>query len=345
MKWLVVHPGPNFSVADVYTGWCEALRDAGQQVSRYALDARLTFYGAVLLETREPGVFKQALTGPQAIERAVDGLYSHLYRWQPDVLLVVSGFFVPPDLLDLARARGTRVVVLHTESPYEDGRQLALAAHADLNLLNDPTNLDQYRQVAPTHYVPHAYRPQIHHPGADSPDVAADFAFVGTGYPSRIAYFEAMHAAGALDDLDVLLAGNWQALDADSPLRKYIGHDLDVCLDNEQTAEVYRSARVGINLYRREAEAEHLAAGWAMGPREVEMAACEMFYLREPRGEGDELLPMLPRVTSPGEAGEALRWWLAHDDVREATARAARSAVADRTFGHNAAALLRWLDT
>lgn len=344
MKWLVVHPGPNFSVADVYTGWCEALAAAGQKVSRYALDARLTFYGSVLLESDEPGKFRQALTGKQATERAIDGLYSHLYRWQPDVLLVVSGFFVPHDLLDLARQRGTRVVLLHTESPYEDGRQLALAAHADLNLLNDPINIEAYRELAPTHYVPHAYRPQIHHPGPPSPDCAADFAFVGTGYPSRVAYFEAMHAAGALDGLDVLLAGNWQSLSDDSPLRKYVGHDLEHCLDNTDTADIYRSARVGINMYRREAEADHLAAGWAMGPREVEMAACGMFYLREPRGEGDKLLPMLPRATSPGEAGDALRWWLAHEDARKATARAAREAVSDRTFDHNAARLLGWLD-
>jgi glycosyltransferase involved in cell wall biosynthesis len=343
MKWLIVHPGPNFSVADVYTGWSEALRDAGEKVSRYALDERLTFYGNALVEAGE-GRFRKAFDGPAATARAIDGLYSHLYRWQPDVLLVVSGFFVPSDLLDLARQRGTRVVVLHTESPYEDGRQLALAEHADLNLLNDPTNLDQYRQVAPTEYIPHAYRPAVHHPGPARPEMVADLAMVGTGYPSRIAYLEAMHYSGALDGLDVLLAGNWQALGDESPLRKHVGHDIGECLDNRDTADVYRSARMGINLYRRESERPELSAGWSMGPREVEMAACGMPYLREPRGEGDEVLPMLPRVTTPAEAGEALRWWLDRDDLRQETARLARAAIADRTFDNHAARLLRWLD-
>ena len=335
----MVHPGPNFSVADVYGGWCEALRDLGEKVSRYALDERLTFYGNVFVQVDE-GKFRQALDGPAAMQRAVDGVYSHLYRWQPDVLLVVSGFFVPSDLLDLARSRGTRVVLLHTESPYEDGRQLQLAQHADLNLLNDPTNIERYRELAPTEYIPHAYRPAIHHPGPARPELAADLAMVGTGYPSRIAYLEAMDLQG----LDVLLAGNWQALAEDSPLRKHVGHDIGECLDNRDTADIYRSARMGINLYRRESERPELSAGWSMGPREVEMAACGMCYLRDPRGEGDEVLPMLPRVTSPEEAGEALRWWLAHDDVREATARAAREAIADRTFDTNARRLLRLLD-
>lgn len=343
MRWLVVHPGPNFSVADVYAGWCAALRDLGEQVSRYALDARLTFYTAALVPAGD-GQFRHAFDGPAAAERAIDGLYSHLYRWRPDVLLVVSGFFVPPDLLDLARSYGTRVVLLHTESPYEDGRQLAAAAHADLNLVNDPTNLDRYRAIAPTEYVPHAYRPEVHHPGPPDPAAAADFAFVGTGYPSRVAFLESMEAAGALDHLDVLLAGNWQALGEDSPLRRYVGHPVDVCLENTDTADIYRSARVGINLYRREAEHPELAVGWAMGPREVEMAACGMYFLRDPRGEGDEVLSMLPRFSSPAEAGELLRWAIAHPDSCAATARAAREAVADRTFRNHAAQLLGWLE-
>lgn len=340
MKWLVVHPGPNFSVADVFTGWCEALVEHGQQVSRFALDDRLTFYGRVLMETEEPGKFRRALTDGQAVERSIDGIYSHLYRWRPDVLLWVSGFFCPPDLLDLARRSGTRVVVLHTESPYEDDRQIALAAHADLNLVNDPTNVERFRTVAPAHYMPHAYRPSLHHPGAPPAECVCDFAFVGTGYPSRVEFFEALD----LDGLDVVLAGNWQMLGEGSRLRKLVGHDIDVCFDNADAVDLYRGARVGINLYRRESQRPELAAGWSMGPREVEMAACGAFFLREPRGEGDELLPMLPRFGSPEEASELLRWWLAHEDARAESARNARAAVADRTFRNHAARLLGWLD-
>ena len=343
MRWLAVHPGPNFSVADVYNGWCEGLRDQGQQVSRYALDARLSFYDQVLLPVPgQDGAFRPALTEPAAVtERAVDGLYSHLYRWRPDVLLVVSGFFVPPALLDLARSYGTRVVLLCTEQPYELDRELALAPHCDLVLLNDPTHLNSFREHTRAEYVPHAYRPAVHHPG-DSP-VACDVSFIGTGYPSRIRYFEDLAATGALDALDVVLGGNWQALDATSPLRRYVAHDLAECVDNTVTADVYRGTRVGINLYRQEAERPELAAGWAMGPREVEMAACGLFYLRDPRGEGDELLPMLPTFTSPAEAAELLRWWLAHPDERETAATKAREAIADRTFDNHAARLLRWL--
>lgn len=339
MRFLVAHPGPQFSVADVYAGWVEALRELGNHVIEYNLAERLTFYDSALIEI-SPRMMRKAVTADQAIQLAVNGIYSSLYKTRPDVLIAVSAFFITPEMLDLARSYGTKVVLLHTESPYEDDRQLKLAAHADLNLLNDPMNIEQFAALAPTRYLPHAYRPAIHHPGQASDDLVSDLAFVGTGYVSRIGFLEAMD----LDGLDVLLAGNWQHLREASPLRKHVAHDIDECLDNTKTADVYRSARVGLNLYRREAAAEHLAAGLAMGPREVEMAACGLFFLRDPRPESDEVLSMLPTFASPEEASEQLRYWLARPDERRELAAKAREAVADRTFTTHAAALLRLLE-
>lgn len=338
MRFLVCHPGPQFSVHDCFVGWVEALRELGQTVVEYNLHDRLNFYGNALAED-SPGRFKKALTNDQVIELAVNGLYAALYKTQPDVLLVISGFYVPPDLLKLARQRGTAVVIVHTESPYEDERQLALAEHASMNLLNDPVNIAAYQALGPAVYMPHAYRPTVHHPGAGPRE--HDFAFVGTGFASRIAFFEAMN----LDGLDAVLAGNWGQLAEDSPLRALVPHDISHCLDNTETADLYRSARAGINFYRREAQRADLVSGWAMGPREVEMAACGLFFLRDPRGEGDDVLHMLPTFSSPAEAGELLRWYLAHDDERAKLADQAREAIAERTFIHYAAALLRRIIT
>lgn len=339
MRFLVAHPGPQFSVHDLYVGWSEALRAAGQAVFQFPLGDALTFYEAVLMEAGD-GAFKRALTVEQAVNLAVDRLYASVLKVRPHVLLVVSGFFLPREMFDIVRAAGVRVVLVHTESPYEDDRQLKLAGHVDLNLVNDPTNIDAFRALAPTEYLCHAYRPSLHHPGAPHPDLACDLAFVGTGYPSRVEFLEAMDLSG----VDVALAGNWLRLGETSPLRPFVAHDLQDCFDNTDAADLYRSARAGLNFYRREAEADHLSAGWAMGPREVEMAACGLFYLRDPRAEGDDLLPMLPTFDGPREASELLRWWLAHDRERERAAVLAREAVADRTFDAHAARLLRLLD-
>ena len=337
MRFLVAQPGPYFSVQDVYTGWTEALVRLGQDVFGYNLGDRLTFYYSALRQA-DDGPFRHMLTGEQAKELAVNGLYAALMKVRPHVLLLVSGFYIPPELLDIARAAGVRVALLCTESPYEDTKQAALAQHCDLTLVNDPTNLHLF--PVGTEYVPHAYRPDIHQPGPPVPDLVRDFAFVGSAYPSRIAFFEAMDLSG----LSVLLGGNWRLTLDESPLREHLAHDVLDCMDNTETADVYRSTRVGINLYRREAESDDMASGWAMGPREVELAACGAFFLRDPRGEGDEVLDMLPTFESPAEASEQLRWWLARPDARAAAAEKARAAVADRTFDNHARRLLRLLE-
>jgi hypothetical protein len=52
---------------------------------------------------------------------------------------------------------------------------------------------------------------------------------------------------------------------------------------------------------------------------------------------------VLPTFTDPGDFGDQLRWWLAHDTERAEASRLARLAVADRTFTNNAAQMLRRL--
>jgi hypothetical protein len=81
-----------------------------------------------------------------------------------------------------------------------------------------------------------------------------------------------------------------------------------------------------------------------MGPREVEMAACGLPFLRDPLAEGDEVLPMLPTFESAGDASEKLRWWLDHPNERWRAGKLAREAVADRTFENAARGLLKRLE-
>jgi spore maturation protein CgeB len=231
------------------------------------------------------------------------------------------------------------VVLNYLEAPYEDARMVDLAAHVDLLLINDPTNLDMFRAVNPrTYYMPAAYDPDIHCPGPVLPDAMSDFCFVGTGFPSRIAFLETVD----WDGIDAALAGNWQHLTGDSPLRKLLAHDIGNCCDNTEAVDLYRATKASANLYRREGAPGSLtAAGWAMSPREIELAATGCFYLTEARGENREVLPMLPTFDGPADFEEKLRFFLARDDLRRDLAGQARAAIAPRTFLSNARELLR----
>jgi spore maturation protein CgeB len=325
MRVLLVRPGPHFSVEDVASGWAKGLEQNGCEVADFNLQDRLGFYAS------HPKV-DNALEG---VILATKGIQAACYEFQPDVVLIVSGFYIPPSIYQLIRARGSKVVLLHTESPYEDDKQSVRALHADLNVVNDPTNLDQFPDGSL--YLPHCYDPDLHHPSPSTADAVSDFCFVGTGYPSRVAFLEAVDWSG----IDVALAGHWSHTPEGSPLRKFMAHDIDECCENSEAAVLYASTKASANLYRK--EATHNADGWAMGPREVELAACGTFFLREARGESDEVLSMLPTFTDPADFGSKLRWWLAHDDARSEAAAAARDAVADRTFDKSAARLLEAL--
>ena len=337
MRVLVVHPGPAFSVADVHRGWVKGLRANGCEVMDFAFDARLDFYSSVAVH--RDGAWVQALEANAAVQMAAKSIEVAAYEFWPDVVVFVSCFFVPQFTMDMLRARGHKVVILHTECPYEDEGQVERAACAHLNILNDPASLDRFRAVAPAEYIPHAHDPNVHRPGPARPELASDFCFVGTGFPSRVAFLEQVDWTG----VDVAFAGMWARTPEDWPLRKFVAHNIDDCVDNDQAVELYRSTKASANLYRKEGLA-HVHEAWSMGPREVELAATGTFFLREPRGEGDDLLPMLPTFDDPDDFAEKLRWWLAHDDQRDQAAADARAAVADRTFTNHAAQLLRRLD-
>jgi hypothetical protein len=247
-----------------------------------------------------------------------------------------------PWLLEILRARRHKIVLLCTESPYQDDYQLKVAEYADLTLLNDPVNISAYRDVGPAEYMPHGYRERIHYPPPFGATPEYDFAFIGTGFPSRVRFFNDMNLAG----LNVRLGGLWMDLPEDSPLRDWtaVTDDTGDCVDNHEVAGIYRRARTGINFYRRESEGPHEGEGWAVGPREIEMAASGLWFARDSRPESDELFPMLPAFSGPGEASDQIRWALGHPAEREKAAAQARAAIADRTFTEHARTLLRLLD-
>lgn len=334
MRVMVVQPGPHFSVQDVSRGWVSGLRKNGCHVIDFNFADRLNFYSAARIP--KDGQIVQAFGPRDAATLASKGVEAAAYEYLPDVVVIISGFFIPPAVYELLRLRGVKVVLVHTESPYEDDRQIPRADFADINVINDPTNL--HRFPPGTVYLPHAYDPDLHHPRPKVPAAVSEFCFVGTGYPGRVEFLESVDWTG----IDVAIGGNWRELADTSPLRKFLAHDIEECCPAESTVELYASTEASVNLYRQ--EASESADGWSMGPREVELAACGVFFLRDPRPEGDDLLGMLPTFTDPEDFGDQLRWWLKHDTARIEAARLARLAVADRTFQQNAARLLRLLD-
>ena len=170
-------------MSDVHRGLVKGLKANGCDVAELNLSDRLEFYARAEIKGGDD-IYVKAFSDDAAVAMAAKGIEAALYEWWPDVVVIVSGFFVPPALWGLLSKRPHHVVYWATESPYEDDRQGRGARFADTVILNDPTNLDQYRADINerTFYLPHSYDPDIHHPGNGDPD--HDFVFVGTGFPS-----------------------------------------------------------------------------------------------------------------------------------------------------------------
>lgn len=350
MRALVVNPGPNYSVKDVANGWTAGLVANGVDVQTVDLEDVLTFFSGAYREVTD-GQYAKWLDIHEQWYLTSEIIKARAFTWWPDVVISISSFFVTPHLMDVLAARNMRLVHVYTESPYEDDNQLQRAqAGGDLVVLNDPINLDKYRAAGVNAiYLPHSYDPTVHKPGPVQAGHRSDVCIIGSGYKSRVEFLSAMR----WDNIDLKLLGNWTAA-AGTAIEQFVhledempfGHPdrLMCCVDNIETVTWYQSTDMSMNLYRREANRPDLSDGWAMGPREVELAACGTFYITQPRGENVDVLPSVPKFNEPGEAEELIRFYLANENARAQISREARSRLADWTFKNRVAEVLRLLD-
>jgi hypothetical protein len=326
MRAVVVGPKAAWSTADVARGWINGLRQVGVQVGVFDLSQQLLWHALAEVDG-------ETLTREQAVKACTITMLGECYKIDPDVIFVVHGADLDWELLKGLRAK---VVLILTECPYENEGQALMCAtvEPDLILLNDPQNAGVFDTIAPSFYLPHAYDPAFHHPGDGTHEF--DCCFVGSGFVNRQRFMESVDWT----DIDMALGGLWVNIQPWSRLAPFLVHeDKMECVDNRMTATLYRKSRTGFNIYRDDAHGEHSTAdGWAIGPRELELAACGTWQARQSgRGESDELFGgILPTFDTPEELGDVIRWALAHPVEREKAADAARAVIEDRTFANHA---------
>lgn len=343
MRVMVVGSGAYWSTKDVENGAVDGLQAAGVDVRWYAYDHRLGTSADYLqfvytrAKKRDPNVRK-----PTAAEVQYHALIDVLPRalaQDIDWLVLVSAIFIPLPFVQVLEKAGIRVALLLTESPYSLEHELTWAKHVGLVWTNERTVLDQFRAVQPrSYYLPHAYRPTVHAPTAEDADIPAhDVVFVGTGFPERIAWLEAIDWTG----IDLGLYGNWQRLGRKSPLKRSVRGGV---VDNVKVAGLYRKARIGLNLYRT-------SAGWdgktqishaeSLNPRAYELAACGAFHLSDARAEVTERFgDAVPTFATAAECEALIRHYLAHDDERMALAARLPGLVAGETWVARGAAMV-----
>ena len=334
MTVLVIAPGAAYCTRDVFDGLCAGLSSAGVNVATYSLHGRLavannTQHAAWRLRKKTDRASPRPTVHDIAYESCL-GIFEKCYRFDPDVVLFVSGVLITAETFQLLRKRHT-VGVLLTESPYLMEHEQRIAAHVDLVWTHERAAVPLLRQVQPrTEYLPHAWLPGRHDAVSSSPDLPEhDVVFVGTDFPERIALLEAVDWTG----IDLGLYGNWGSLRADSPLKPCVRQTQ---IDNATTAALYRRAKIGLNLYRTSTDFSGrplTLPAHSLNPRAYELAAAGVFTLSTPRAElAERFGDRVPTFTTAAELQALLSRWLADDAGRAAVAAQLPACVAEDTW-------------
>jgi hypothetical protein len=205
--------------------------------------------------------------------------------------------------------------------------------------------VERLRRTTPhVYYLPHSYDPAVHHPDwtQDEWDTPAhDVVFVGSYFTERQELLEAVDWTG----IDFAIYGQWESLPKTSLLHQYIKGGI---VNNRFAAALYRRAHIGINLYRESIgwglDTPRITHAESLNPRAVELAACGLFQVSQPRDEVAEIFgESVGTFSTPAELEHVVRHYLANDEARERGATIARERVHGRTFAAAAASIVTTL--
>jgi spore maturation protein CgeB len=346
LRILLVHPGASWSTADVYDGLLYGLRKHNVWVEPYRLDTRIEASGGALhalwriKKKEQPDLPKPHIA--DIMYHAGVGVIEMALRLQVDVVLIVSGMLQHPDTITMLKRAGIKVVVLFTETPYDEDKELAMAATVDGCWTNERSSLPKFRAVNPASgYLPHAWHPGKHFISArelpgDLPH--HDVVFVGSGFVERVEWFNSIDWTG----IDLGLYGSWKGLGLSKKLKKYVRAEN---IDNAMAASLYRRAKIGLNLYRTKMgwglTRQHVHGAESLSPRAYELAACGSFHLSEYRAEVAEVFgDLVPTFSTPTEAAALIRLWLQDDAGRARVAAQLPACVAECSWERRAATVL-----
>lgn len=355
LRVLLVHPGALCSTSDVEAGLFHGLTHHGVEVTRFRLDGRLQrakswmYFNWRKAKKENPDIQPPKpkdihyLASVGALERALKNAV--------DVVIVVACRHFDPDVLILLKRAGLRVCVLMTESPYDMEYELMIAGLVDGGWTNERSVVGDFQKVNRNFgYLPAAWHPDRHYVGVGETRPHApshDVVFVGTGWPERAAWFNAIDWTG----IDLGLYGLWKDVGLSPALQGCVKSPQ---IDNRYAAALYGKAKIGLNLYRTSTSFDlglpqnygrQVTRADSLNPRAYELAACGRFHLSEFRPEVVEIFgDLVPTFRTPAEASALIRRWLSDAEGRFRVASQLPACVAESSWADRAACVIGDID-
>lgn len=352
MRLLIVHPGANHSVHDVFIGYTEALTRAGHAIYPYSLNGHLEVANRYLRQQqrflrRTDPTIPATPDGEAIMLKASEGILLAALRARVDAVLIISVLYVHPQALLLLRAARMPVGLVYTESPYLEDEQKLYAGLASVCWTNDRASVPVLRALnARTYYLPAAYRAGFHEPGEPRPGTRAhDVLFIGTLFDERAELLAGVDWTG----IDLGIYGNMPHWDKRGKVYKALApHLMGGVMDNAEAINLYRAAKINLNPMRTSVftdSGEHVYTGESANPRSYELAALDCFQLSGDRPEVRELFgSAVPIFRDSAELQSLIRSYLHLPNYRAMSVEAARPCMAGHSFDDRAAQLVQQLE-
>lgn len=354
---LLVSSGHNWSTADAFTGLHAGLTAAGVESWPFDVAARMDLARELIMwrDGQEVAAGRRdaaremidvereaiAVVGQEAVIQAL--------AVGADAVIVVSALLFDPRIYMLMSRARIPVFVFGTESPYHDDFYADVVPMTAAFSVNDTSSLGRFRALVEGRgsdtrvlYLPLGYDPVRHYRGVGDGTFyeSHDVVFVGNVYPSRQTMMEGIDWTG----IDLGLYGVFVTMTDDSPLWRHVKTpatpEMPVTpIDNRATAALYDRAKIVLNLFRTEVsgldpqDRRTIEGAESINPRLLEAAACGAFMISEWRPEVETMFgDLVPTFRTPLEAERLIRYYLEHDDEREAIRAKLPAAVAAHSY-------------
>lgn len=369
MNIMIVSPGHDVSTVDVYDYMSLASKALGHRTFSYDLHAKLLvfqclnqFIERILLELNMREKDRRIEFGMDLFRIATEYIDTEIHRKSKelkakyneelDLIIVITGQYIPFDIIDLIKDYGAPVILYETEDPYEvEFIEKKLLVY-DGMFINENINIEKYQKInSHVEYCPTACWPPIHHSYQETDEIYHyDVAFVGTGFFDRQLILERIAKRLKKEGLKVGLWGCWPDIDEGSPLREFCKGDF---IPNKEAAKIYSNSIINLNIHRTMKDWKDLTPvqGNGLSPRTFELAAIGAFQLcDDSRSELSRFFPeaatfKFPDIETLKEKGvsslfesadalfESIMYWLNHPQKRAEIAKSMQEkALKDHTY-------------
>lgn len=348
------------STLDVFLGCGDALKLLGHEVYPYQLKQRIRFYRESAKHFLEGTGNKISMDS--IYTAACQGLITDVAHLWPDLIIYVTGQYIPPWVPALIRERfkGIKQAVWYTESPYMIAHEIQRAPLYDYVFTCDKVCEPIYKRFNPnSYYLPTAYNSNykwdIELRRWEKIIYTPDLFFVGSEVPGRLDFLKEL-VSYIKGKVDFKLFGAFPTIE-DGRCPELESFFVPITLNKEEVAKYYRGAKIVLNQFRKNESkrilnnprtGKYVVQGiepYSISPRVYETLAAGGFLLTNRRPELDELFPNEEKgaivFKDAEDCAEKIFYYLGHDEERLRIARKGHEKMKGNSYEDRATKLLK----